>query len=179
MNKGIKGQKKGQLIIFLSCLFIIAGSLCGSIIYIIKPASPFSAAAKALLNGKNSLYTFAASCVLPYLILLSSALNFGIAISLILLLCQSFLSACIICTAINSGFSSFLLIKNIAEQFLLLLCCFLSSVFSINRVIKKFSTPSCRKPYLKREKAKTMAENIIVFSASTLLIVLYCFLKKS
>ena len=176
MIKKLKNFKKGQVILFLICLFAISGALCGSVCFSILPSNPVSQLSKAFVSDEKSIYIFLSICIIPYLILFSSCFSFGIALSCVLLFFQSFISSGTVCSAISSQNSTLPILKTALLQSLLILCSMVSSAFSIDRVIQKF-THTQRKRNPKNEKMKTDAENIIIFSSATVILVLYCILK--
>jgi len=178
MGKKFKNIKKGQVISILVCLFIIAGSAAGSITYITMPESPFAAFSKSFTSESKSIYTFLSICIIPYLIIFSSILTFGIAISSVLLFIQAFFSSCAVCFAVAADSSTYLILKTAFLQCILVICCIITSYFSFSRVIRKFTNETGRKHLLRREKIKTNAENIIIFTATTALLVIYCVLKQ-
>lgn len=166
--------RKGQVIMFFICLFVITGSLCGCIIYgILKPDILKNFAAETIY-GEKTLYFFVSSSVFPYAILLSSVFNFGIAICVIMLFIQSFAAGCVVFQSFTEG----KFFPCCLYQSVLLTGCIIAAAFSINRIINHFYGGETRKPYLKREKIKNTAENIIIFSAVTVIIILSCFLRK-
>ena len=178
MTKKIQNIKKGQVIVIMVCLFVILGSAAGSIVFITTPLGPFTAVSEAFTSPGKSIYTFFSICILPYLILLSSLFNFGAAISSVLLLFQSFLSSCAVCSVIVSSGATMIILKTAFLHGLLILSSIISYVFSVNRVVRKFTSENSTKHRLKREKIKTKAENIIIFTAVSSILVLYCILKQ-
>ena len=176
MIKKLMGFKKGQVILFLICLFAILGAVCGSVCNLLSPSNPFSRLISAFVSEEKSVYVFLCVCIIPYLILFSSCFSFGIALSCVLLFFQSFLSSGAVCSIIFTQNSALLILKTALLQSLLILCSMVSSAFSIGRVIQKF-THEKRRINPKNEKIKTDAENIIIFSSATAILVLYCILK--
>lgn len=179
MNKKLVEIKKGHVIVFLVCLFIIIGSVLGSLFYGLKPNNPLSAITSSTLNSKRDLYNFVCGCIFPYLIQISSLLTFGVATSLVLILFQSFLSSCVICQAIISNIGNALILKESLCQGLLILACIVSAIFSINKVVNHFSIPSTNRSYLKREKIKNITEHMIILFITTTCVIIYCFLKQN
>ena len=122
MVKKFRNLKKGQVILFLVCLFAVIGALSGSICFFVFPSGPFSEAGKAFISDEKSIYVFLSICIIPYLILFSSCLSFGIALSCVMLFFQSFMSSNAVCSIIYSYDSTLLILKTSLLQSLLIFC---------------------------------------------------------
>ncbi len=180
-------DRKRQIILGSICLFVVLGSLFGSIAYNMFNFPRLNTIMGIFSQNKSLLNSFAIACIIPYAILILSMASWvlilsmaswGIPVSLILTAFQSFICSWYISSYIVPSDIIKESVKYIPANIVILFAAVTACYFSVNKITSKFISKSKYKSALKREKTRKNMENIIIFFFVTIIIFLYCIIKE-
>lgn len=171
-------DRKRQIILGSICLFVVLGSLFGSIAYNMFNFQRLNTIMGIFSQNKSILNSFVTACIIPYAILILSMASWGIPLSLILTAFQSFICSWHISSYIVPSDIIKESVKYIPANIVILFAAVTACYFSVNKITSKFVSKSKYKSALKREKTRKNMENIIIFFFVTIIIFLYCIIKE-